>query len=144
MSNTVSIDDTKVQNLLNALNPDSTNQILFTALKKAGQKLANQTKTQLKRSLGQGATSGNRFNGKTLESGIRLRADKDYCEVSVSILGDYRLKFFEKGTKQRITRKTGANRGSIKPLYFFRDARQQDYEDTINNSITESLKRINR
>ncbi|MBD5252316.1 MAG: hypothetical protein HDS49_04715 [Bacteroides sp.] len=73
--------------------------------------------------LGTGATSPNRWNGKTMESGVRLKADKDYCEVSVSILGDFRLKFFEKGTAQRSLRRGGANRGSITPLNFFREAR---------------------
>jgi hypothetical protein len=33
-----------------------------------------------------------------MESGVRVSGDKDYCEVSVSIMGDFRLKFFEKGT----------------------------------------------
>lgn len=143
MSNVV-VDDTQVQNLFNALDADSSKQILFTALKKGGQKLASQTKRSLKAKLGAGATSPNRWNGKTMESGVRLKADKDYCEVSVSILGDFRLKFFEKGTAQRRLRRGGANRGMIKPLYFFREARQQDIDDTINNSITESLRRINQ
>lgn len=143
MSNVV-VDDASVQNLFNALNPDSNKQILFTALKKGGQKLANQTKTTLKAKLGSGATTPNRWNGKTMESGVRIKADKDYCEVYVSILGDFRLKFFELGTAQRRLRKGGANRGAIKPLYFFRQARQQGIDDTINNSITESLRRINQ
>ncbi len=141
MSNVV-IDDTSVQNLFNALDADSTKKILFTALKKGGQKLARQTKTQLRASLGSAATSPNRWNGKTMESGVRLKADKDYCEVSVSILGDFRLKFFEKGTAQRRLRRGGANRGSIRAMNFFRKARQQDIDDTIYNSITESLRRI--
>ena len=143
MSN-VSIDDTSVQNLFNALDADSNKEILFTALKKGGQKLTSQTKRSLRAKLGTGATTPNRWNGKTMESGVRLKADKDYCEVSVSILGDFRLKFFEKGTAQRRLRRSGANRGSITPLNFFREARQQDIDDVINNSITESLRRINR
>lgn len=143
MSN-VSIDDTGLQNFLNALDSEATKQILFNALKKGGQELTNLTKAQFKRAMGAGATTPNRWNGKTMESGIRLKADKDYVEVSVSILGDFRLKFFERGTALRRTRKTGANRGAIKPLYFFRSARQQDLGDIINNSITDSLKRINR
>lgn len=143
MSN-VNIDDTSVQNLFNALDADSTKQILFTALKKGGQKLTSQTKRSLRAKLGAGATTPNRWNGKTMESGVRLKADKDYCEVSVSILGDFRLKFFEKGTAQRRLRRGGANRGSIKPLNFFREARQQDIDETINSSITESLRRINQ
>lgn len=143
MSN-VQVDDTSVQNLLNALDADSTKQILFKALKKGGQQLAKQTKAQLKAKLGQGATTPNRWNGKTMVSGVKLKADQDYCEVSVSILGDFRLKFFELGTAQRRLRRGGANRGAIKPLYFFRTARQADVGETINNSITESLRRIER
>ena len=140
--NNVQVDDTAIQNLFNVLDADSTKQILFTALKKGGQKLTSQTKRSLRAKLGSAATSPNRWNGKTMESGVRLKADKDYCEVSVSILGDFRLKFFEKGTAQRRLRRGGANRGSIRPLYFFREARQQDIDETINNSITESLRQI--
>lgn len=78
-------------------------------------------------------------------SGIKLKADKDYCEVSVSIMGDFRLKFFELGVpaERRITRR-GASRGAIKPLYFFREARQEDISGVINNSLSESLRRINQ
>jgi hypothetical protein len=46
-----------------------------------------------------------------MESGVKLKVLKDYCEVDVNIMGDFRLKFFEKGTKLRRTRKTKANRG---------------------------------
>ena len=146
MNNTVSIDDTQVLNLFNALDSESTNQILFTALKKGGQRLTSLTKTNLKRKLGKGATTPNRWNGKTMESGIKFRGDKDYCEVAVSIMGDFRLKFFEKGTKPRLTRKTNANRGSITALNFFQSARANDNEitATINNSITNSLNRLKK
>lgn len=140
--NNVQVDDTSVQNLFSALDADSSKEILFKALKKGGQKLTSQTKRSLRAKLGAGSATPNRWNGKTMESEIRLKADKDYCEVSVSILGDFRLKFFEKGTAQRRLRRGGANRGSIRPLYFFRDARQQDIYDVINNSITESLRSI--
>lgn len=140
--NNVQVDDTSVQNLFSALDAESSKQILFKALKEGGQKLTSQTKRSLRAKLGAGSTTPNRWNGKTMESGIRQKADKDYCEVSVSILGDFRLKFFEKGTAQRRLRRGGANRGSIRPLYFFREARLQDIDDVINNSITESLRSI--
>lgn len=144
--NNVTVDDSKVQNLFNSLNPDVRKEILFTALKKGGKSLAEQTKIQLKSKLGAGASTPNRWNGKTMESGIRLKAEKDYCEVDVSIMGDFRLKFFEKGTKIRQTRKTKANRGRIKALYFFRAARAKadDISSIINSSIAESLKRISK
>lgn len=146
MSNNVSIDDSAVRNLFQSLDAESRKKVLLTALKAGGDKLANNTKIQLRSKLGVGATTPNRWNGKTMESGIKYKADKDYCEVSVSIMGDFRLKFFEKGTKLRQTRRTKANRGSIKALNFFAAARanEGDITDTINNSITESLKRITR
>lgn len=144
--NNVTIDDSQVQNLFQALNPDVRKTILFAALKAGGNKLADNTKERLKSKLGSGATSPNRWNGKTMESGIRVKSDKDYCEVDVNIMGDFRLKFFEKGTVQRYTRKTKSNRGSIEGLYFFKSARTNadDVTDVINNSIAESLKRISK
>lgn len=145
MSN-VTVNDRAVQNLFQTLNPENRKKVLLTALKAGGEKLASNTKIQLRSKLGMGASTPNRWNGKTMESGIKYKADKDYCEVSVSIMGDFRLKFFERGTKIRQTRKTKANRGSIKALNFFAAARanESDITDTIDNSITESLKRITR
>lgn len=141
--NNVTVDDSKVQNLFRALDSDSRKRILFAALKEGGNKLAENTKIQLRSKLGSGATSPNRWNGKTMESGIKVKADKDYCEVDVSVMGDFRLKFFEKGTVIRQTKKK-ANRGRIRALYFFQAARNRSDEITgiINNSISESLKRI--
>ena len=80
-----------------------------------------------------------------MESGIKIKADKDYCEVAVNIMGDFRLKFFEKGTRIRQTKKN-ANRGAIKALNFFQSARSDEEEVTsiINSSISESLKRISK
>ena len=145
MSN-VSINHSAVQNLFQSLDADNRKPVLLTALKAGGDKLAGNTKMQLRSKLGTGATTPNRWNGKTMESGIKYKADKDYCEVSVSIMGDFRLKFFEKGTKIIQTRRTKANRGSITALNFFAAARANEGEitDTINNSITESLRRITR
>lgn len=143
--NNVSVDDSAVRNLFQALDEESRKRILFTALKAGGEKLLSETKVQLRSKLGSGATSPNRWNGKTMESGIRLKADKDYCEVDVNVMGDFRLKFFEKGTKLRQTKKK-ANRGSIKGLYYFQAARSKADEITtiINSSLAESLKRISK
>ena len=143
--NNVSVDDSAVRNLFQTLDEESRKRILFTALKAGGEKLLSETKVQLRSKLGSGATSPNRWNGKTMESGIRLRADKDYCDVAVNVMGDFRLKFFEKGTKLRQTKKK-ANRGSIKGLYFFQAARSKADEITtiINSSLAVSLKRISK
>lgn len=143
--NNVTVDDSKVRNLFQALDEDSRKRILFAALKAGGNKLAEQTKLQLRSKLGSGATSPNRWNGKTMESGIRVKGDKDYCEVDVNVMGDFRLKFFEKGTNFRQTKKK-ANRGKIRALYFFQSARSKadEIEGIINSSISESLKRISK
>lgn len=145
MSN-VAVNDSQLQNLFRALDSESRKQILFSALKAGGQKLMQETKSQLRSKLGSGASTPNRWNGKTMESGVRLNADKAYCEVAVNVMGDFRLKFFERGTKLRQTKKTKANRGSIRALYFFQTARQKadDVTGIINNSITESLRRISK
>lgn len=144
MSN-VQIQEREVLNLFDSLNDENRKSILFSALKKGSDKLVKDSRLQLRQKLGNGATTPNRWNGKTMESGIRFRGDKDYCELNVNIMGDFRLKFFERGTKIRLTKK-GANRGSITPLKFFMNARanESNITNTINKSIQESLNRLNR
>ena len=146
MSN-VNIDDSSVYKLFDSLNEDNRKDILLKALKKAAKELQEATKNNLRQRLGSKATSPNRWNGKTLESGIKTKADKAYTEVNVNIMGDFRLKFFEKGTKERYTNK-GYYRGrmgsgeSSKYLNFFKTARDQDYTNTITDSISQSLNKI--
>lgn len=141
----INIEDSQVQDFFNALDRDTCKEILFKALRKGGKQLSDQTKLHL-RSSGIRTNTPNRWNGKTMESGIRLKADKDYCEVSVSILGDFRLPIFEKGNYLKPNRPTkkGYSRGNITPINFFRRARQEDISGTVENCITESLNRINR
>ena len=136
------IDKSQVDRLFDEFSEEKANSILFNAIKKSAKKLQSDTKAQLKSRLGAGATSARKWGDMT--SGIKLRAEKDYCEATVHIMGDFRLKFFEKGTKLRMTRKTKANRGAIRPLYFFRTAQQSDIEGLINQSITEQLNKIQK
>ena len=147
--NNVQIDDRQVYSLFDDLSEEKRKNILMKALKKAAKELQDKTRENLKQRLGNKATSPNKWNGKTLESGIKLKADKDYTEVNVNIMGDFRLKFFERGTKERYTSKgyyrgrMGQNKeGSSNYLNFFRSARDKDYTDTITSSISQSLNRI--
>ena len=100
------------------------------------------TINNLKVALGTGANSSGKL-GKPITQGVKLTTEKAYNEVKVHIMGDFRLKFFEKGTKERLTKK-GASRGSIKPLYFFRTARQNESEidSAIFRSLDEQLNKI--
>lgn len=145
MNDSIQVNDNQVQQLLNSLNREQNNKILHTALKKGAQKLTDNTKQNLKNILGARASTPNRWNGKTMESGIRIGNDKDYCEVKVSIMGDFRMKFFEKGTQLRKTKK-GYYRGRINRYNFFAQARDNDavIVEEINKSINESLKRLDR
>ena len=106
--------------------------------------------------------SKNWWNGKTLQSGIKSSINKEVTEGKVHIMGDFRLKFFEMGTKRRRTsgrnkakvrgkipkyrQHKPSNRGSIRPFRFFRRARNQkekEIEENMNNILAESIKRIN-
>ena len=149
--NNVQIDDKQVLNLFDSLNEETNKRILIDALKKAGKELSAQTKANLKARLGEKATSPNRWDGRTLEDGIRLRVDKDYTEAVVNILGDFRLKFFEKGTKSRYTRKGfyrgamgSSKEGNSNYRNFFRDARDKDYTASIMESISKSLNKLQK
>ena len=106
--------------------------------------------------------SKNWWNGKTLKSGIKSSINREATEGKVHIMRDFRLKFFEMGTKRRRTSGRNnakvrgknpkyrqykpSNRGSIKPFRFFRRARNQkekEIEENMNNILAESIKRIN-
>lgn len=147
--NNVKIDDQKVYDLFEALNEDVRQDILMKALKKAAKELQEASRDSLRQRIGSKASSPNRWNGKSLDSGIKMRADKDYTEVNVNIMGDFRLKFFERGTKERYTDKgfyrgrMGKSKdGSSNYLNFFKSARDKDYTDTITSSISQALNRI--
>ena len=152
MNKIATFDSSQVDAMLSKLNPDRRTKILTKALKEGGKTLQQQTKDELAKT-GIRYYTPSRFNGKTLESGIRLKTDNAYNEVSVNIMGDFRLKFFEKGTKQRYTKGRkitgymdshrlkregkGSSKGAIKATHFFAKARQN--ESKIEESIIKVL-----
>lgn len=155
MSN-VQINDSQVQNLFDALDEKNRSTILFKALKKGAEKLKADTQTQLKTRLGSGASSTGRL-GKPMTEGVEVTTDKAYNEVTVHIMGDYRLKWFEKGTKIRKTKGhkitgydrryriragKGGNRGQITALNFFNAARQGNIDDTVISAIDELMPKL--
>lgn len=148
------IERQQVDELLTKLSTERRSQIMFSALKKGGKALQNETKVQLRQSVAN-THSPNRWNGKTLEDGIKVKANTVYQEVMVHILDDFRLKFFEKGTEDRYTKihkdklstsqyinqlKKGDRsrfRGKITASHFFRRARQN--EEVIQDAIFKEL-----
>ena len=91
-----------------------------TALKKAAQIIVKSAKQSLSTVTKHNRTP-NYWNGKTLESGIKVGKIKDDSDLKVHIMGDFRLKFFQAGTQLRKNKK-GANRGAVKRTNFFGSA----------------------
>ena len=139
----IEVDTKDVLNLFSELNSRQQKQAHRNALRRSANILVKETKKQLKSHLGKVVNHRNRWNGKTLQSGIKSKADNK--EAKVHIMGDFRLKFFELGTKQRKLKKNGANRGKIKALYFFRTAQQnkeQEVFSTMDKLLSESIQKV--
>lgn len=159
MPTVCTIDHTNFDRILDNLNEDNRRAAMLSALRAGGKVLQEQTKESLKKKLGSGATSTSERNSKPMEQGVRLIVDKDYNEVVVSIMKDYRLKWYELGTDQRYlkkdhpkdndhrkTYKKGEYRGSITATNFFSEARNNDgpiceaIVSTLANEINKLIK----
>lgn len=157
----IEVDAKEVLKLFAELNTNQQRRAYRNALRRAANILVKETRNQLKSKLGRKANSKNWWNNKTLASGIKSNADKEGKEAKVHIMGDFRLKFFEMGTKQRKTtgRNTGsvrgktpirrqrkaANRGRIESLKFFstaKDNKEQEIFGTLDKLISESIQRV--
>lgn len=153
MNKVCNVDSSGLKRLLESFNEDKRKEAMFKALSKGGQELVEQTKRELIKKLPK-ATEGKRY-GKPMSEGVKMKKDKADNEVLVHILGDYRLKFFELGTKDRYTKKKVAYKrdgkykfrkenntqtgfkGKIKALGFFETAYKN--ENQIINVIDENL-----
>lgn len=158
----VTIEYGEVVDMLNKLNGDTLNGILLTASKDAADALRDKTKEILLRKLPAAAHKG-RYN-KTMVQGVQSKSDKDYTLSYVTIMREFRLRFFEQGTTERFRKtrysgkdKAGRNRkvlrkdntnastGKITALDFFKEAREQYADqicDDMQGSIIKSLERI--
>ena len=160
MNDTVKIDSTQVDNLLDTLDDQEVkNNILFEAVKAGAKVLQQTTKNYFRQKVGETATHYSRFIQKPFEDGIIVKADKSYCEAKVSIMSDHRLKWFEKGTQDRYTKGrkiVGYQRnrairegkghwtGRMTGQYFFRDARQETnrIDEAMAQSINNALNKL--
>ena len=92
----VTMDTSRVDRLLTNLESENRQKIITEALRRGGQAAQQSVKQSLRAKVGASASS--------MEKGIKLKVDKAYSEVTLHIMGDYRLKWFEKGTKPRYTK----------------------------------------
>ena len=137
------LDAQQVTNLFASLTGREQKRSYKNALRKGAGILARATRNEFKRQYGRKvASSRNYWNNKTLVSGVGVRAENSE-RVQVNIMKDFRLKFFEKGTKIRKTAK-GKNRGAIKGTYFFKSAKESTENEIFSNIdkyVAESIQR---
>lgn len=111
--------------------------------------------SRLRSVVGKGASRRKDNYGKTLESGIRYKVYKDASGGNVNILGNYKLKFFEIGTKDRYNRRKKTTGkwlkkhryvGHIKATHFFQqatDSKEKEVFNTLEKNIADAIRKIN-
>ena len=141
----IEVDAKDVLNLFSELNSRQQKQAVRNALRRSANIVVKEAKKNLKSHLGYVVNHRNRWNGKTLQSGIKATIKKNLDQITIHIMGDFRLKFFEKGTKVRKLKKNGANRGKIQALFFFKDAKinkEKEVISTMDRMFQESVQKI--
>ena len=103
----ISVDPEKVLLMFSELDSKRQKKAHRNALRKGTNILVREARKSLKTAVKK-PNSKNWWNGKTLQSGIKSSINKEVTEGKVHIMGDFRLKLFELGTKLRKT--SGANR----------------------------------
>lgn len=146
MSNfNIEVDSKEVIAAFERLADTDMKKVWRSTLRKASKPLVQETKKQLILALGKIATRKSAKWGKSLRQGVKASFRKDKNTAKVHIMGDFRLKWFEKGTKKRYTKKGGYNRGFMKPINFFKKARNNKEQEVYNtieqHLITEIIKR---
>ena len=139
ISGSVTVDDKEVIKALSNLSFKQMNKAYRNGMKKSLDPILKQTKQNLRNS---GIRNVNKpyigKNGKkyiSMLQGVKTSVyigDTEDSYGKVHIMKEFRLKWFEKGTSIRKTRK-GYNRGSIKPKWFFATAVRQRQNEAVNN-----------
>lgn len=161
--NNVDVDARRVLNMFSELSTQKQKRVYRKALTEGARILQKKGKQELRSVLGKAVTHKNWWNGKTLQNGIKVSPQRDIEKdgVKVHILNDFRLKFFEMGTKER---RTTGNNGSVvrgrDPLYrqskphstgrikqynFFTKAKSSTENEIFNRldkMISDNIKRI--
>lgn len=159
MNNIVTINSQQVDDLLNKLSDnDQKNKWLYDAVMSGAKVLQQSAQQSFIRKVDGASHSSPYLKGnKPFYEGVSVKGNKDYCEASVSIMNDFRMKFFEKGTVERFTQSAKINGyqsdgkhlkregkghyvGKITATYFFKSARDNS-ESAVNQAMMESLEK---
>lgn len=147
MANAAVVDTKQVLTMFAELDSKKQKKVHRTALKNATGILVREARKNFK-SVVKKPNSRNSWNGKTFSSGIKSSINREVTEGKVHILGDFRLKFFELGTKTCYKKRTKGrpSTGAIRVTYFFkkaREAKESDISNSMNNIITQSILKVN-
>ena len=149
----IKVDDKELQKALSSLDSRNHRDAVRKALVKGANIVKKEAKKELKSCLSPIRKKSKYKNGKDnadIDKGILVSSKgKDPFEdgVKIHIMGDFRLKFFEKGTADRSTKK-GYGRGSQKKTPFFKpalDSCEEQVFDTIKKEIdVQIIKKANK
>lgn len=144
----IRVDDREVIKALANLSFKKMNKAYKTGMQKSLDPILKQTKVNLRssgiRNVNKPYIGKNGKKYKSMMQGVKTSVYIGNTEDSygkVHIMNEFRLKWFEKGTTIRKTRK-GWDRGNIAPKWFFRNAvnqRSQEAVDTLDDNIRESI-----
>lgn len=156
------VDDSKVLDVFASLSTKKMKNSYKNALKKSSRILVNEAKKNFRKvtsrykskasNLKNGWHTKTDKNGnvtaKSLQDGIKFSVSKDAESSKIHIMGDFRLKFFEMGTKVRQLRKNKAYRGRMTASWFFKTARntkeqqiETDFQQNLRESILKAARR---
>lgn len=143
MSNICKIDASQIDDILNNLNEENRKKAMINSLVKGAEVLQSETINKLRQKV---------TNSSSMEWGVKVGKDKDYLEAWVSILKDFRLKWFEMGTDERYRKVRGINdkgkkyvkkdvkggyTGRMTATHFFAEARENTAP--IESAIIEAM-----
>ena len=143
MNDTFETDIKPVLNMFKELSYKEQIKTYKSALRKSSNVIAKEAKKNLKSSLGKSASHNGKYG--RMNKGIKVRVAKSGKSSKIHIMGDFRLKWFEMGTKERI-RKKGGSTGKISPLYFFKkanDSKKKEAENLLIKNLEEAIIKIN-
>ncbi len=149
----IEVDDKEVMAMFAEMDKKNRKRVLSSALRKSSTILVRQTRQNLRNVTTKSGTlqtrTPNRWNGKKMEQGIKVKVkvDDKTKEAKIHLLGDFRLKFFEMGTRERYTKRgKGSYRGNIEGYGFFKSAKEQTEKkifSEMDQVFSNEVKRVN-
>lgn len=143
----ITTDSSQIDNILEQIGDDEYRRNVIMKGLEAGANVLKEATMENMRSSWSGSSHYSKQAKGPLYTGVVIKKDKAYSEVSVDILGgDWRIRFYESPIKPRYTKK-GYYRGTVPAYHFFRNARNNSAEqvaDAIANKVSEELNKLHK